>query len=126
MMDPHAAWLLFNDSSADSGDRLTAIEDLIEWIDKGGFVPKSVEGEDLPALRQELVLRWAEDNGIECFWHDAEDHEEGDCWADSDGEPLPSGWYYWSCQPGCLPDSDPMGGYATDEELVDALAEEIY
>ena len=31
------------------------------------------------------------------------------------------GWYYWSCFPGCLPDSDPMGPFETEAEaLADA------
>lgn len=24
---------------------------------------------------------------------------------------VPSGWYWWSCFPGCLPDSDPIGPF---------------
>lgn len=31
------------------------------------------------------------------------------------------GWYWWSCFPGCLPDSDPIGPFATEAEaLADA------
>lgn len=31
------------------------------------------------------------------------------------------GWYWWACFPGCMPDSDPMGPFATEEEaLADA------
>jgi hypothetical protein len=31
------------------------------------------------------------------------------------------GWYYWYCFPGCLPDSDPVGPFATEAEaLADA------
>lgn len=26
-----------------------------------------------------------------------------------------SGWYYWYCFPGCLPDSDPYGPYKTKQ-----------
>lgn len=33
-------------------------------------------------------------------------------------------WWYWYCLPGCLPDSDPFGPYATEEEaLAEARAE---
>jgi hypothetical protein len=33
----------------------------------------------------------------------------------------PRGWYWWSCFPGCLPDSDPMGPFDTEAEaLADA------
>ena len=38
-----------------------------------------------------------------------------------DGQPLPDGWYWWSCFPGCLPDSDPVGPFDTEAEaLADA------
>lgn len=31
------------------------------------------------------------------------------------------GWYYWFCLPGCLPDSEPIGPFATEAEaLADA------
>lgn len=34
---------------------------------------------------------------------------------------LLSGWYYWHCFPGCLPDSEPIGPFATEAEaLADA------
>jgi len=32
-----------------------------------------------------------------------------------------AGWYWWSCFPGCLPDSDPFGPFDTEAEaLADA------
>jgi hypothetical protein len=40
-----------------------------------------------------------------------------------DDDPVMSedGWYYWSCFPGCLPDSDPIGPFNTEAEaLADA------
>src|SRR3990167_2062959 len=42
----------------------------------------------------------------------------------------PSGWWYWSCLPGCLPDGDPMGPFDTEEEALedarsDCLDEEL-
>ena len=30
------------------------------------------------------------------------------------------GWYWWACWPGCLPDSEPSGPYATHAEAVAA------
>lgn len=37
---------------------------------------------------------------------------------------LEPGWYWWACFPGCLPDSDPNGPFATEAEaLADAQAE---
>jgi len=44
--------------------------------------------------------------------------DEGD-WEDEDGDPMPSGWYWWSCFPGCLPDGDPMGPFATEAEAIE-------
>jgi hypothetical protein len=29
-----------------------------------------------------------------------------------------SGWYYWFCFPGCLPDSDPLGPFKTEKDAV--------
>lgn len=44
-------------------------------------------------------------------------------WCDGDGEPLKGGWYYWQCFPGCLPDGDPIGPFASEAEaLADARA----
>jgi hypothetical protein len=32
-----------------------------------------------------------------------------------------TGWYWWTCFPGCMPDSDPFGPFATEAEaLADA------
>jgi len=28
------------------------------------------------------------------------------------------GWYWWSCFPGCLPDGDPNGPFATEAEAI--------
>jgi hypothetical protein len=39
----------------------------------------------------------------------------------SDAEP---GWYWCACFPGCLPDSDPVGPFAT-EELATKNAQDI-
>ena len=35
-----------------------------------------------------------------------------------------SGWYYWACFPGCLPDSDPIGPFDTEEEAIAAAQSE--
>lgn len=29
-----------------------------------------------------------------------------------------NGWYWWACWPGCLPDSDPSGPFATEAEAI--------
>jgi hypothetical protein len=28
------------------------------------------------------------------------------------------GWYWWPCFPGCLPESDPIGPFATEAEAI--------
>ena len=28
-------------------------------------------------------------------------------------------WYWWSCFPGCLPDSDPVGPFDTEQAAID-------
>lgn len=35
------------------------------------------------------------------------------------------GWYWWACFPGCLPDSEPIGPFATEAEAIaDARGDE--
>jgi hypothetical protein len=46
------------------------------------------------------------DNGI-----DPDDRQDDDSVVYSD-----PGWYYWSCFPGCLPDGEPTGPFATEAE----------
>lgn len=70
---------------------------------------------------------------IEVFWHEhakrelcalnAGDKAElyGECITDDEGDCLGSGWYWWTCFPGCLPDSEPFGPFETYEAaLTDA------
>jgi hypothetical protein len=46
--------------------------------------------------------------------------EEGDLGVHSeDIEPSTPGWYWWTCFPGCLPDGDPVGPFATEQEALD-------
>ena len=52
----------------------------------------------------------------EVFYVDEVDEE----WVDPDDPDrhLPSGWYFWFCLPGCMPDSDPIGPFETEEEAI--------
>jgi hypothetical protein len=44
-------------------------------------------------------------------------HGKDQYWSDEmQQEP---GWYYWSCFPGCLPDSEPMGPFASEQDALD-------
>ena len=31
---------------------------------------------------------------------------------------LPPGWYWWACCPGCMPDGEAMGPFASHEEAI--------
>lgn len=44
-----------------------------------------------------------------------EPHCSGD---DGDEECRGDGWYWWTCFPGCLPDSEPNGPFETEAEAV--------
>lgn len=61
---------------------------------------------------------------VETWYHDHSDGEGPECLqadAFSEGECGGSGWYWWSCFPGCLPDGDPVGPFETEAEaLADA------
>ena len=36
------------------------------------------------------------------------------------------GYYYWHCLPGCLPDSDPIGPFATEEGALQDAQEDSW
>ena len=36
----------------------------------------------------------------------------------------PSGWYYWYCFPGCLPEGDPIGPFDTEDAAIAAAQSE--
>ena len=52
----------------------------------------------------------------ETFYVDGTDPD----FVDFDGEPYEAGYYFWSCFPGCMPDSDPFGPYDTEQAAIDA------
>lgn len=58
---------------------------------------------------------------VEIFYH-AYDGSERTVWIlEGTDEPMPAGWYWQTCFPGCLPDGDPIGPFATEAEaLADA------
>ena len=45
---------------------------------------------------------------LETFYLDGTDDEGDD-----------AGWYWQACFPGCLPDGDPVGPFATEDEALD-------
>ena|SRR3990172_9134406 len=52
--------------------------------------------------------------------------EESVWWNEGEKEYFHSGWYYWCCFPGCLPDSEPFGPYETEAEATAAAQEDSW
>ena len=42
----------------------------------------------------------------------------GECIIDEEGDCRGTGYYWWSCFPGCLPDSEPLGPFDTEEDAI--------
>jgi hypothetical protein len=60
---------------------------------------------------------------LEVFYHRKGEPIEPEEHTDDDGgeSDLETGWFWWFCFPGCLPDSDPTGPFETEAEaLADA------
>lgn len=53
---------------------------------------------------------------LEIFFIPLSEQTADTCFVDEDGQPLGEGWFYWFCEPGCLPSCDPIGPYASDME----------
>ena len=58
--------------------------------------------ETFHATREDLK-EWSEELGLE--------------------DPLSEGWYFWVCEPGCLPDSPPEGPYPSEAKADEAALE---
>ena len=43
----------------------------------------------------------------------------------SEGEVMDEGYYWWACQPGCLPDSEPDGPHESEEDAIKAMRETL-
>lgn len=64
---------------------------------------------------------WALPN-VEVFY--LSEGDAADFWGQNDlvnADNMPeAGWYFWFCFPGCLPDSDPFGPFATEDAAIEA------
>lgn len=50
----------------------------------------------------------------------------GECVVDDEGDCGGTGWYWWTCFPGCLPDSEPSGPFKSEAEaLADAQGDSL-
>lgn len=43
-MDPHTAWTLAHDASADPTERADAAAGLADWCERGGYLPRAAAG----------------------------------------------------------------------------------
>ena len=57
--------------------------------------------------------------GGEVFFLDEVDAEEA-LGCDANNVPPGSGWYWWPCFPGCMPDGEMDGPYPTQEDAIKA------
>lgn len=48
----------------------------------------------------------------------SESENRAEDWLDADDDPMPSGYYYWFCFPGCMPDSDAFGPFPSAEAAI--------
>lgn len=55
---------------------------------------------------------------------EAENKEYGFLNDDRPPLPMPAGWYYDYCFPGCLPESEPFGPYDTEEAALAAIIDD--
>lgn len=63
------------------------------------------------------VLRETDEHALpdcETLHHDATEANDGE---------METGWYYWFCFPGCLPDSDPIGPFDTEDDAINGARE---
>jgi hypothetical protein len=57
----------------------------------------------------------------DCEVYEVRQSQEALDWAD---ESSTAGWYFQCCLPGCLPDSDPVGPFDSEQEAIDACRAE--
>ena len=63
-----------------------------------------------------------EHGSFEVFYRTAAAIAQDD-WRDGDGDLMGEGWYWWACFPGCMPDGDACGPFATEREAYDDAQE---
>ena len=62
---------------------------------------------------------------VEVFYSDvSEQTPDTVFYNEYDDEPYGSGYFYWYCFPGCLPDSSPFGPFETEQEAIDHCREQ--
>ena len=48
----------------------------------------------------------------------------GDLCEGTEFEAMETGWYWWPCFPGCIPESDPYGPFKREEDAVSDARQE--
>ena len=78
----------------------------------------SPHGEYCRDCHKEISEPWLSD-GYELF-NVPDDYEPE---AEEPNTTIPNGWYWWSCQPECLPDGEAIGPFDTEQEaLIDCVS----
>ncbi len=63
------------------------------------------------------MLRGIRFGSCEIFFVPIEAQTKETCfWNTDDNGPMGSGWFYWCCSVGCLPEGDPIGPFKTRAE----------
>lgn len=120
-----------------------ALESLLGFLTAAaeayGYQLRTGRESDNAALFPKEVVEWAYQHSDEISLRELEIREEREekattvphgyeVWHDSDmededGNPMPAGWYWWACFPGCMPDGDPMGPFPTKRAAIADIRE---
>ena len=73
----------------------------------------------------QAALDACERANVEVFHRDAAECREANAHRDPETPPYRVGWYYWTCLPGCLPDSDAFGPYRSAVQAAHAAVEQF-
>lgn len=55
----------------------------------------------------------------EAEYPDLDGHDDSCCHLEPLIETAEDAWWWWTCSPGCLPDSDPLGPFTSEEEALE-------
>ena len=61
---------------------------------------------------------------LEIFYAEAGEIEPSEDFYPGEIEPSEAGFYYWYCFPGCMPDSEATGPFATEDEALEDAREQ--
>lgn len=65
--------------------------------------------------QRQLLTKLRRESPFEVFYSKRrEQTRETVFWNEETDSPLGSGWYYWFCFPGCLPEGEPCGPFTSE------------